>query len=238
MSICDMWEWMSPGGLHGLQNRSRPDSVGLGGFDSHALPPTRSAPTPSSRVKFSACVTIACALALCALAAPPAVQAQRPDSTARAVPVAAQIPTDSLVPPITPRRAFVYSFLVPGSAQGILRRHKAAAAFLFVEAVSLSMIRESGADVHEARRTQNDSIVVSYVDETGNSTVIKSAPRFDNAYVHTRAAHVEDWIALLVANHLFAGADAFVAAHLWDVGPRLALRRMPGGTALVASIKW
>ena len=31
---------MEPGGSHGLQNRSRPDDVGLGGFDSHALPPT------------------------------------------------------------------------------------------------------------------------------------------------------------------------------------------------------
>src|SRR5215467_16132355 len=30
---------MEPGGSHGLQNRSRPDCVGLGGFDSHALPP-------------------------------------------------------------------------------------------------------------------------------------------------------------------------------------------------------
>ena len=34
-------EWMGPGGSHGLQNRSRPDDVGLGGFDSHALPPPR-----------------------------------------------------------------------------------------------------------------------------------------------------------------------------------------------------
>ena len=170
--------------------------------------------------------------------APSAAHAQRADSSARAIPVAAPIPTDSLVPPITPRRAFVYSLLVPGSAQGILRRNKAAAAFVFVEAVTLSMIRESGADVHEARRTQNDSIVVTYVDDNGSSSVIKTAPRFDDAYVHTRAAHVEDWIALLVANHLFAGADAFVAAHLWDVGPRLALRRLPGGTALVASVKW
>lgn len=181
---------------------------------------------------------IACVIGLCALGAPFTAGAQRTDSTARAVPVALTLSNDSLTPPISPKRAFVYSFLVPGSGQGILRRHKAAATFLFVEAVSLAMIRESGADVHEARRTQNDSIVVSYVDESGNSNIVKSAPRFDDVYVHTRAAHVEDWIALLVANHLFAGADAFVAAHLWDVGARLAMRRTPGGTALVASIKW
>jgi hypothetical protein len=183
---------------------------------------------------------IVCLLGLCALH-PVTANAQRPDSAGRVIPGVSVVRTpaaDSLTPPITPRRAFVYSFLVPGSAQGILRRHKAAATFLFVEAISLAMIRESGADVHEARRTQNDSIVVSYVDESGNTNIVKGPPRFDDAYVHTRAAHVEDWIALLVANHLFAGADAFVAAHLWDVGARLAVRRLPGATALVASFKW
>lgn len=181
-----------------------------------------------------------CLVGLYALGAPLTANAQRPDSTVLVpgVSVVRTEPADTLTPPITPRRAFAYSFFVPGSAQGILRRHKAAATFLFVEAVSLAMIRESGADVHEARRTQNDSIVVSFVDESGNPNVVKSAPRFDDAYVHTRAAHVEDWIALLVANHLFAGADAFVAAHLWDVGARLAVRRLPGATALVASFKW
>ena len=49
-------------------------------------------------------------------------------------------------------------------------------------------------------------------------------PRFNDAYITTRDAHVEDWVALLVANHLFAGADAFVAANLWDVPARLGLR--------------
>src|SRR4029079_4212565 len=120
--------------------------------------------------------------------------AQRPDSTGRIIPGVSVVrtpPADSLTPPISPRRAFAYSFFVPGSAQGILRRHKAAATFLFVEAISLAMIRESGADVREARRTQNDSIVVSYVGESGNTDIVKSAPRFDDAYVYTRTAHVE-----------------------------------------------
>jgi hypothetical protein len=58
--------------------------------------------------------------------------------------------------------------------------------------------------------------------------------------VRARSAHVEDWIALLVANHLFAGADAFVAAHLWDVPARLGLRVVPraGGTTVSASFRW
>ncbi|MEP6495133.1 MAG: hypothetical protein ABJF01_20775 [bacterium] len=172
-----------------------------------------------------------------ALAGPATARAQR-DTTARAVPTAARASIDSFKPPITPRRAFAYSFMAPGTGQSVLGRHKAAVAFLLVEAVSLGMIRESGADVHEARRAAHDSVIVSYVDAAGNPGVVKSAPRFDDAYVHTRAAHVEDWIALLVANHLFSGADAFVSAHLWDVGPRLGLRMLPHGTAVVASLKW
>lgn len=167
-----------------------------------------------------------------AFAVPGAVRAQR--DTARLEPIrsTADIPRDSLVPPISPRRAFLYSFLVPGSGQSILGRHKAAAAFLFVEAVCLAMIRESGADVHEARRSAGDSLIVSYVDQSGNPAVLKAAPRFGSAEIHTREAHVEDWAALLVGNHLFSGADAFVAAHLWDVRVRLAMRNTPDGRAL------
>src|SRR5436305_1786470 len=64
----------------------------------------------------------------------PAAAAQRPDSTrVRAMPARAPIP-DSLKPPISPRRAFLYSAILPGSGQAILGRNKAAAAMLAVEA--------------------------------------------------------------------------------------------------------
>jgi hypothetical protein len=92
--------------------------------------------------------------------------------------------------------------------------------------------------VHEARRSASDSVVTSYVDSFGNPVVTKVAPRFGSPEIKTREAHVEDWIALLVANHLFSGADAFVAAHLWDVRARLALRVLPTGTGLAANITW
>jgi hypothetical protein len=122
----------------------------------------------------------------------------------------------------------------------VLGRHKAAATFLFVEALSLVMIRESAADVHEARRTANDSLITSYVDASGAPNITKVPPRFGDTEVRSRSAHVEDWIAFLVANHLFAGADAFVAAHLWDVPARLGLRVVPraGGAAVTGAIKW
>ena len=170
-------------------------------------------------------------LAAASLVTAPAAAQQR--DTAKVI----VVPADSLKPPITPRRAFLYSFLAPGYSQSILGRHKAAMAFLFVEAVSITMIRESAADAHEARRMVNDTVVVSY--GSGGSPPQTTGPRFSGAEVRSRDAHVEDWVALLVANHLFAGADAFVAAHLWDVPAHLGLRVLPGGGARVgASFTW
>lgn len=177
------------------------------------------------------------AIVLLAFASAAPVRAQRPDSTRHID--TAQVPA-VLVPPITPRRAFFYSFLVPGYSQTKLGRNKAAAAFVLVEAISIAMIRESGADVREARRFANDTIIVSYTDASGAPNVVRTLPIFSDAEVRTRRAHVEDWVAFLVANHLFAGADAFVAAHLWDLPARLGLRVIPrGGTTVVsASFKW
>src|SRR6185503_16842563 len=99
-------------------------------------------------------------------------------------------------------------------------------------------IRESAADVHEARRMRSDSTIISYTDESGQAAKILGPPRFNDGYIKTREAHVEDWIALLVANHLFAGADAYVAANLWDVRGRLAIRAVPNGAVLGASFTW
>lgn len=167
--------------------------------------------------------------------------AQRQDSIPRVGSITLTEPGDSLRAPLTPRRAFFYSFLAPGYSQTVLGRDKAAAAFLLVEAISIGMIRESGADVHEARRSLNDTLVISYVDAQGAPLAVPDTarPRFTGAEVRTRRAHVEDWVALLVANHLFAGADAFVAAHLWDVPARVGLRLLPDrGAAVSASFRW
>ena len=169
--------------------------------------------------------------------AAPMLAGQRADSI-RIAPAISAAKLDSLRTPIGPRRAFFYSFLVPGYSQSVLKRHKAATLFMLVEAISLGMIRESAADVHEARRMRSDSTIVSYLDEAGNAARVVGAPRFNDTYVKTREAHVEDWVALLVANHLFAGADAYVAANLWDVRGRLAIRAVPHGAVLGASLTW
>lgn len=175
------------------------------------------------------------------LVAGPAV-AQRPDSARvrRAGASGPAIP-DSLKPPISPRRAFLYSALLPGYGQAILGRNKAAAAMLAIEAMAIAMIRESAADVREARRMSGDTVVTSYVDPStgallGTPRVVPR--RFDPQYVHVRQSHVEDWVAFLLANHLFSGADAFVAANLWELPAELSVRVTPGGATVGASLAW
>src|SRR5262245_614160 len=169
------------------------------------------------------------------------LSAQQQDSTrvaARPAPAA----RDSTRAPLSPARAFVYSLLVPGYSQSVLGRHKAAALLLVVEAMAISMIAETNAGIHEASNMSGDSVVVvTYVNPLTGELITPpqtQPPRFDDAYVRTRRSQREDWIALLVGNHLFAGADAFVAANLWDVPARVSMRSTPQGTALVVSVLW
>jgi len=130
--------------------------------------------------------------------------------------------------------------MIPGLAQSKLGRNKAAAVMLTIEAMAIAMIHESGADVREARAMSGDSVVVTYVGSDG--TVLPTPQlvprRFDVAYVHVRQSHVEDWVAFLIANHLFSGADAFVAANLWDVPAQLQIRVTPQGASLGAKLTW
>jgi hypothetical protein len=172
----------------------------------------------------NACVLLVAAIAI----------AGAQDSTA----AASTIP-DSLKPPVSPKRAFLTSLFLPGSSQNRLGRHRVAAGIIGVEAMSIAMIRESGADVRQARRQLGDSLVVTYVDDNGNKTSpTLERRRFGDDEVNARRSHVEDWIALLVANHLFAACEAFVAASLWDVNARVTLGGDRGNLLFGARIEW
>jgi hypothetical protein len=61
---------------------------------------------------------------------------------------------------------------------------------------------------------------------------------FTDALINVRRAHVEDWVAFLVGNHLFAGADAYVAAHLWDLPTQVSVRPGPNGTMIGARLRF
>ena len=176
---------------------------------------------------------IALALALMSGARQAAGQA-----TAIAPAPAAEV--DTLRPPISPGRAFLQSLIVPGFAQNRLGRHRVGVGIIAVEAVSIAMIRESGADVHEARRQLGDSLVNSYVDASGArlTTPAVERRRFADEEVASRRSHVEDWVALLIANHLFAAADAFVAASLWDVNARVTVNGNRSRFVVMAQVPW
>jgi hypothetical protein len=178
-----------------------------------------------------------CLLPAILVGAPGSVVAQ--DSTAVPRAVVAQSP-DTLRPPISPGRAFLHSLILPGSAQNRLGRHRVAVGIVGVEVMSIAMIRESGADVREARRQQGDSLVMSYVDANGTrlTAPVLERRRFGSDEVSSRRSHVEDWIALLVANHLFAASEAFVAASLWDVGAHVNVSGDRNNLMIGARIEW
>ena len=46
----------------------------------------------------------------------------------------------------------------------------------------------------------------------------------------------EDWIVLLAFNHLFAGLEAYVSAHLSDFPADLRLQAVPGGVGGSVSV--
>ena len=149
--------------------------------------------------------------------APPNTQVQaksRPDTTPR--------------PPMSPRRAFLASLLLPGYAQTVFGRDRAAMLFAIIEIGSIGMARKSALDLAEARALANDSVVATYkVDPTTGVAAIDPktglpvpdtwiASRYNADLINARKTHYEDWIAAIIFNHLFSGADAYVAANLWD----------------------
>ncbi len=195
---------------------------------------------------------ISAALTSATLLLPAIAGAQRRDTIPPAVVVqtAPAVVVDSAPrPPISPRRAFLYSLAVPGSAQTILDRPRTAAFFVTIEAMSLALIRKSANDLREAKRYARDSIVATWQidpatgiarrDSTGAlipATFLSN--RFAGDRVAARRTHLEDWIATLVFNHLISGAEAFVSAQLWDLPGQVGVERTGTDTRIIARIAW
>jgi hypothetical protein len=170
--------------------------------------------------------------ALCALCAlwftsPGTARAQQADST-----------RTGIAPPITPRRAFFYSLAIPGLGQARLDRPLVGAGFFLVEAFAIGVLHRSVDDLRLARAYQRDSIPLRYavnpetgtaqLDSRGNPVVAAWEPAYYSpALTRARRLQVEDWSAVLVFNHLIAGAEAFVAAQLWDLPQHVKLRALP-----------
>lgn len=178
---------------------------------------------------------------LAATAAPAALGAQRADS-ARAGIYARPRVADTVSgivprPPISPRRAFLYSFLLPGYAQAKLGRPTAGALFVLSESIGLAMLRESVTNLRQARRFRTDSLIVLGADPVTGQPVTQRAP-YSDGLIDVRRGHREDWIAFLIANHLFSAADGYVAANLWDLPSQVSVRAAPRGATVAARIAW
>ena len=215
----------------------RPDAVGLGGFDSHTLPPrTRARTRARTRTRGRAWHVRACRLELLALItifAPSLASAQR------------LVPK----PPISPKRAFFESTLVPGLGQSQLGR-STGLLFVTVEAIALTMYAKSRHDLAQARAFSRDSTPLTYLMDPATGLVQRdsvtgalrvatwSSTPYTDALLNARKVHVEDWVATLIFNHLLAGVDAFVAAHLWDLPAQVELRAIPRGLAVRAAFSW
>ena len=106
--------------------------------------------------------------------------------------------------PASPTGAMLRSFLVPGWGQAVYGRKVTAGFMLGVEGLSLGMILKTSSEL-------------DYIRTTGSST--------EAAKLKER----EDWIAILVFNHLMSGLEAYVAAHLYDFPGDLQLQALPQG---------
>jgi hypothetical protein len=221
----------------------RPDDVGLGGFDSHTLPPAGLA----SRCLLLVLLTVVAAASSFAQK-PDTVRVPKPDSAVGFQATVADTVKPKRVlkafipPPITARRAFLYSALLPGLGQTALDRKYTT--FFMIEAMSWALLRRSVADVRTAKAFLGDSVPGTYAidpttglaqrDAHGNPVVATwTQTTYTADLLRARKLHVEDWVAVILFNHLFSGADAYVAANLWDLPQHLGMRAspLPGGGA-------
>jgi hypothetical protein len=113
--------------------------------------------------------------------------------------------------PISPINAFWRSFLLPGWGQARLNRKLTGGIFVAWEGVTLGM----------SLKTRHE---LDYLRRTG------SARAEDKRQEH------EDWLVLLAFNHLFAGLEAYVGAHLSDFPGDLRIRAAPGGVGASVSV--
>ena len=232
----------------------------------HAAENSRTGVTRSSRVGWVRFLNSPVRAAVFALfftaAATGSAHAQITDTTAVPAPVVTPAPPpgrDTLAPPtilipqqrpISPGRAFLRSLILPGSGQVAMDRSVAAGVYAFVEFAAIGMARKSALDLRQARRAPVDSTVVRYErdpttgelvfdPETGQPVPAEYTISDLGGRVRARKQHLEDWIALLIFNHLFSAADAYVAAHLWDFPASVGATVAPGREARVtASIAW
>jgi len=117
-------------------------------------------------------------------------------------------------PPVSPLGAMARSLLFPGWGQAVLKRRVTGAIFVAWEGVTLGMTLKSQHQLAYMRRINSDA-------------------------ADSKKQELQDWLVLLVFNHLFSAAEAFVSANLWDFPDDIRVATTPnGGVAVVASLRF
>jgi len=111
---------------------------------------------------------------------------------------------DTVARRTSPMNAFFRSFLLPGWGQAKLNRKLTGGIFVAWEGVTLGM----------SLKTRHE---LAYLRRTGSGRAEDK-----------RREH-EDWIVLLAFNHILAGLEAYVSAHLADFPRDLKFQAVPGG---------
>jgi hypothetical protein len=148
-------------------------------------------------------VTRPALVALLLCAAAVPARAQR---AVAAAPDTVVVPTDTLRR-MRPISAAWRSLLIPGWGQAVTGRAVTGALFVAWEGTTLYMMWKA--------RTEAE-----YMAEIGA------------ARLGSKEQEEEDWLVLLVFNHLFSAAEAFVAGHLQDFPEELKIRAVPGGVGV------
>ena len=115
--------------------------------------------------------------------------------------------------PVSPMGAFFRSLAVPGWAQAKLDRRLTGGIFLAFEGIALGMIIKSDREL-------------AYLEKRGDT----------EEAIADKKQEREDWITLLVFNHLFAALDGFVGSHLYDFPDEVRFRASPKGFGAVVTI--
>ena len=112
---------------------------------------------------------------------------------------------------ISPMNALWRSLLIPGWGQARLNRKLSGGILIGWEGVTLGMTLKTRSELRYLRR-------------------VGSVRADDKRQEH------EDWLVLLGFNHLFAGLEAYVSAHLADFPGDLRFQAVPGGVGAGFSI--
>ena len=127
-------------------------------------------------------------------------------------------------------------------------RPKAAGIFLLAEAATVGMSAKSWIDLDKAKTARKDTIVTPVLDNLGMPVIdsVTGLPKVTVAFrnpnlvgrIRARRTHLEDWVAAVLFNHLFAGADAYVAANLQDFKTNVQANSTDRGFQVMARVTW